>query len=599
MRIQASTAVSIGLSLLVLAGTLAFTFRTRAAADSNARPLPGPLADAFSPEVWRKEKRIIDLHQHIGGTPAQFDRAALIMDRAGVGTGIVLGAGTTTRKDGAISGFEAVKAMGEVRHPGRFAASMILDYSGWDEPDWSGRAVAQIVEGHRLGSAGVKEFKRLGLFLKDGKGALIKIDDPKLDPVWAKCGELGMPVSIHVADPRAFWLPYDETNERWTELKDHKSWWFGDPAKYPSRMELLEALDRVIARHRGTTFVCVHFGNNAEEPEWVDQALDRNPNMMIDVAARIPEGGRHAPEKIRAFFGKHQDRILFATDFMVYDKLILGSGGDAERPSDDDGVAFYNKSWRWFETSDRDWEHMTPIQGSWTISSIGLPPAVCRKIYFDNARKLLARSLPLPVAKAVRIQRDFVPDGELGEAEWASALPVRLEYQSSDSSALPNLSTPVRLLWSADFLYLSYECPYTELSTFQPPQSEERIGLWEKDVVEAFIVPDPANLKSYTEYEWAPTGEQLDLKLDLPARDFAWSSGMESAVKVDEAAKIWRVEARIPLKSISGTRPIAGTRWRLNLYRCDQKAGAGLAFSPTLKGSFHQPERFGWMEFSG
>ena len=145
-----------------------------------------------------------------------------------------------------------------------------------------------------------------------------------------------MPVSIHVADPRAFWLPYDEKNERWTELKDHRYWWFGDPAKYPPREELLAALDRVIERHPKTTFVCVHFANNAEDLDWVDRALDEHPNMIADLAARIPEVGRHDPEKVRRLFTKHADRIFFATDFMVYDKLILGSGGDADRPTDDD-----------------------------------------------------------------------------------------------------------------------------------------------------------------------------------------------------------------------------------------------------------------------
>ena len=270
-----------------------------------------------------------------------------------------------------------------------------------------------------------------------------------------------MPVSIHVADPRAFWLPYDENNERWTELKDHRSWWFGDAAKYPPREELLAALDRVITRHPKTTFVCVHFANNSEDLDWVENALDAHPNMYADLAARIPELGRHAPEKVRRLFTKHADRILFATDFMVYDKLILGSGGDADRPTDDDAMTFYKKCWRWLETDDRDWPHMTPIQGDWTISSIHLPPEVLRKIYFDNARRLLARSLPLPVMKAARLGQDFAPDGRFEELEWRQAAPVRLEYQSNDATARPELSTTVRALWSGEFLYLAYECPFT------------------------------------------------------------------------------------------------------------------------------------------
>ena len=114
--------------------------------------------------------------------------------------------------------------------------------------------------------------------------------------MWQALGRLGMPVSIHVADPKAFWQPDDPSNERWKELKDHPRWWFGDPKTYPAREELLAALERVVARHPETTFVCVHFGNNAEDLDWVDAQLDRHPNMMVDIAARVPEIGRHDPE---------------------------------------------------------------------------------------------------------------------------------------------------------------------------------------------------------------------------------------------------------------------------------------------------------------
>ena len=556
-----------------------------------------PLADALSPDVWRREHRIIDLHQHIESAPERFQRAIGILDRAGIGLGVILGAGTVTSADGQPSEFQKSLELANELFPGRFMHHMLLDYSGWDDADWSSRAVEQINEGHRLGASGLKEFKRLGLFLKDGNGRLIRIDDTKLDPVWARCGELNMPVSIHVGDPKAFWLPYEATNERWTELKDHRNWWFGDPSSHPPRMDLLDALNRVIERHPGTTFVCVHFANNPEDLDWVDQSLDRYPNMFADLAARIPELGRHDPERVRQLFEKHQDRILFASDFMVYNKLILGSGGDAENPSDDDGVEFFMKSWRWMETDDRDWAHMTPIQGDWLISSIKLPPGVCRKIYFDNARRLFARSIPLPQVHARRISRDFKPDGVMDEPEWRDAMPARLEYQSNTSDARPELSTPVRLMWTDQYLYLAYECPYRQLSIWSSPQSTERLGLWDYDVVEAFIGSDPDRLNRYTEFEWSPSGESLDLKLDLPEKDFTWTGHAESAVALDEAAKVWRVEVRIPITSLAESIPAAGERWRINLFRHDRSEQGFLAFSPTLTGTFHAPERFGWLVF--
>jgi predicted TIM-barrel fold metal-dependent hydrolase len=555
--------------------------------------------------TWRAEHRILDLHQHINGTTQHVSRAVKIMDAVGVGIGVNLSGGTVTRpKPDQPSEFERNKTLADNLFPGRFLQYMNLDYTGWDEPDFAERAVKQIEEGHRLGAAGFKEYKRLGLTIRDRAGKAVKIDDSKLDPMWKRLGELNMPVSIHVADPKAFWEPYNPQNERWKELGDHPNWWFGDPKKFPPRMELLEALDRVIARHPKTKFVCVHFANNAEDLDWVEKALDRRQNMFADLAARIPEIGRHDPEKVRRLFLKHQDRILFATDFQVYDKLILGSSGNEPPPTDADAEVFFAKEWRWLETRDRNWPHMTPIQGDWTISSIGLPSPVLRKVYFDNARKLLGRSLPLPLVRARHISQDFQPNGELDEPVWQMAKPVVMEYSSGDYSARPEMATTVRVLWSDDSLYLGYECPFTKFTVFDPPAfdkerhgQERGMSLWDRDVVEAFIASDPANLRHYSEYEVAPTNEKLDLVLDAGKGDFEWSSGFQSAVQIDKKAKRWTCEMRIPLKSLASVKPQAGTQWRLNFFRCDRANNAFLAWNPALTGSFHTPEKFGVLVF--
>ncbi len=561
--------------------------------DESPPPWPG--------DAWRAEHRIIDLHQHINGTEEHVRRAVKIMDRVGIGVAANLSGGTVTSKDGQPSAFEKLQTLGNRLAPDRFVLYFNLDYAGWDEPNFSEQAVKQVERAHELGAAGLKEYKRLGLFLRDGRGELIRIDDPKLDPVWRRCGELGMPVSIHIADPRAFWLGYDPNNERWKELKDHRNWWFGDPERFPSREHLLAALDRVIARNRGTTFVCVHFANNSEDLDWVDRKLTEHPNMNADLAARIPELGRHDPAALRALFTRHQDRIFFATDFQVYDRLILGSSGDGERPTDEDAATFFRKEWRWLETNDRDWPHMTPIQGDWTIRSIGLPVSVLRKIYFDNARQLLVRSLPPTPLRARRITRDWIPDGYLDEPEWSQARRFPLEQQSTDGRVRPEISTTCRALWSESFLYLSFECPYTALTDYGPAQPGERIAspaaLWDRDVVEFFCAPDPAQLTHYTEYEWAPNNEALDLRIRKPEFDFNWNSRMEWQVRVDPSRQVWTSEVRIPLESLSDRRPVPGTRWRANLYRIDRAHRAFLASNPVLNGSFHTPDRFGWLEF--
>jgi hypothetical protein len=165
-----------------------------------------PASPNFLPDAWRREHRTIDLHMHIDGTEERFRRAVRIMDAAGLGVGVNLSGGTVTHPPGEKSEFERVKEITDRLFPGRFLHYMNLDYAGWNEPDFAERAAKQIEEGHRLGAAGFKEYKRLGLFLRDARKQLIKIDDPKLDGVWRKCGELEM-VSIHVADLRAVCLP--------------------------------------------------------------------------------------------------------------------------------------------------------------------------------------------------------------------------------------------------------------------------------------------------------------------------------------------------------------------------------------------------------
>ncbi len=381
-----------------------------AAPGPDARVAPGPSTQKEAPsgatepadivavqreaDGWRREHRIIDMHEHVPPEAAPLARIVKIHDAAGVGMAVNLSGGTVTPGPDGMSQLEYTRAVMDKLYPGHFLQYMNLDYAGWESPDFTAKAAAQVERGAKLGAAGLKEFKRLGLYLHDRAGKRIHVDDPKLDGVWRRCGELGLPVSIHVADPRAFWLPLDPSNERWDELKDHPSWWFGDPKLYPPREVVLDELDHVIGRHPETTFVSVHFGANAEDIAWVDAAMERHPNMWIDLAARVPEIGRHDPDEVRRFFVKYQDRILFATDLSIGDELVLGSGGSGPPPTDADAVVFFQKHWRWLETRDAHFPHMTPIQGNWTISGIGLPASVLRKVYFENARRLLARSLP-------------------------------------------------------------------------------------------------------------------------------------------------------------------------------------------------------------
>jgi hypothetical protein len=243
------------------------------------------------------------------------------------------------------------------------------------------------------GACGLKIFKELGLRHKDGAGNLIPVDDPRLDPLWARTGELGVPVLIHTADPVAFFQPLDEaqedlrSNERWDELQRHPDWHFGAP-EFPGHDTLLAQRNRVIEHHPATTFIGAHLGNYPENLSYVDACLDRYSNFHVDTCARIGEIGRHPVEEARAFFLKHQDRVLFGTD------LVLGwdafGEGEAEEEDAAEFKRFYDAHWRFFETDERQIEYPGfPIQGRWKVDAIDLPEDVLEKLYVKNARRLI------------------------------------------------------------------------------------------------------------------------------------------------------------------------------------------------------------------
>jgi hypothetical protein len=250
---------------------------------------------------------------------------------------------------------------------------------------------AELSEGKRLGARGLKITKGLGLGYPAPDGQhLLAVDDPGLDPLFERAGALGMPVAIHVGDPKAFWKPVSPDNERWDELRVHPEWSFAGPG-IPSWQQLYDAFERLVARHKKTTFIGVHFGNDPEDPDNVARMLDRHPNLYIDTAARVPEIGRHPQEKMRRFYAKYQDRVLFGTDTGIGAEdadMMYGSTG-ANVPTRADEVRFFTATWRYFETSDRQFESPTPIQGRWKIDGVGLPESILRKIYFENAARLL------------------------------------------------------------------------------------------------------------------------------------------------------------------------------------------------------------------
>ena len=239
---------------------------------------------------------------------------------------------------------------------------------GAEFPEWAAEELRKQV---KSGAQGLKIDKRFGLQFKDPSGEFIKVDDPLLAPVWEACAELNLPVTIHVADPVAFFEPLDETNERWDELHAHPEWHFPSPP-YPSFFSIIERFATLVRRYSNTKFIGAHVGCYSENLAWVSALLDECPNFNVDISERIGELGRQ-PYSARRFFLKYQDRILFGVDCT---------------PS----VEWYRLYARLLETDDEYFNYYLtnpPRQGRWFVHGLYLPDEVLQKVYSLNARRLL------------------------------------------------------------------------------------------------------------------------------------------------------------------------------------------------------------------
>jgi len=366
----------------------------RAQQPSSTRTPPLPLAE-FEPKsmlhvrethVDRARFPVVDFHSHVSPRPGSARRGVppadlvRVMDAVNLRTMVNLTGGWGDDLASTIRSFDRA-------FPGRFVTMTEPAWTRASEPGYAGWQAEEIARAKAAGAVGVKVLKTLGLYLRDGgpNGALVKVDDPRFDPMWDACGRLGLPVAMHVGDPEAFFLPIDRFNERYEELSAHPDWSFYG-RDFPSFTAILEARDRVFARHPNTTFVALHVGHFSENLQAVGEMLDKYPNVNVEIAARIGELGRQ-PRTAARFFDRYQDRILFGTD-----AIPLGT----ETPQQVFGADLYHIYYRFLETDDEYFDYAPapkPPQGRWRIYGLALPEPILRKVYHANAERVLGAKL--------------------------------------------------------------------------------------------------------------------------------------------------------------------------------------------------------------
>jgi predicted TIM-barrel fold metal-dependent hydrolase len=334
--------------------------------------------------VPRARFPVIDFHTHLSGISSDGAQARItekpeellaVMDRRNIRVMVNLTGGYGPALEQVISQLHRP-------YPDRFLVFTQPWFGRLREPRYPQFQADQIEHAKKAGARGLKVLKALGLVIREqgSTGPLVKIDDPRFDPMWEAAEAARFPVAIHVSDPEAFFLPIDRFNERYEELGAHPNWSFHG-RDYPPSRELHEARNRVMSRHPRTQFVALHVAV-AENLALVAEWLDRHPNMHVEFGARIGELGRQ-PRAAGRFFDRYQDRILFGTDAVPR---------GVQTPQQIFGDALYQIYYRFLETADEYFDYApwrVPPQGRWKIYGLALPEGILRKVYWENAARLL------------------------------------------------------------------------------------------------------------------------------------------------------------------------------------------------------------------
>ena len=254
-------------------------------------------------------------------------------------------------------------------YPNRFIVFANIDFKRVGEDGWGEKAAKQLADDVKNGANGLKIYKSLGFSVNDINGKRVTVDDPRLDPIWEKAGELKIPVLIHTADPKPFWSPLDENNERWLELviNPTRKRSNTDPAPWDT---LIAEQHRLFKKHPKTTFIAAHFGWYPNDLAKLGELLDDMPNVVVEFGAVIAELGRQ-PRAAKQFFTKYQDRILFGKDSWVPEE--------------------YTTYFRVLETEDEYFPYHKKYHAFWAMYGMGLPDAILKKVYYKNALRIVPK----------------------------------------------------------------------------------------------------------------------------------------------------------------------------------------------------------------
>jgi predicted TIM-barrel fold metal-dependent hydrolase len=314
--------------------------------------------------ITRAKYPFIDVHNHQYNMPTQ-DLSELVaeMDKLNMAVMVNL----SGRGRGSEEHLSAALTNVKEHYPNRLIVFTNIELTSIDNKDWTKKTVEQIRNDVKMGANGLKIYKSQGMSNTDSKGNRVKINDPRIDPVWDVCGELGIPVLIHAADPKQFWEPMDANNERWLELKTHprRKRADDDPAPWQT---IIDEQHNIFEKHPNTTFINAHLGWYGNDLTTLGKLMDKYPNMNAEIGAVIAELGRQ-PRMAKTFLTKYQDRVMF--------------GKDSWHPEE------YYTYFRVLETADEYFPYYKKYHAFWSMYGLDLDDEVLRKIYYKNALRVI------------------------------------------------------------------------------------------------------------------------------------------------------------------------------------------------------------------
>ncbi len=317
---------------------------------------------------------VIDMHAHdYATTSEEVARRVEIMDEAGIEKSVVFTAAIGAE-------FDSIYALYS-EYPDRFDVYCGFDYSGYQEDGFGPGAVAELERCVEVGAAGVGELgdKGAGMSYSPTPAPGMHPDDPRMDPLFEKCAELGIPVNLHVADPLWMYEPMDSTNDG---LMRSYTWRIQNQEDIVGHQGMIDILANTLERHPNTTFVVAHLANLTYDLSKLGDLLDTYPNLYADISARFAEFST-TPRTAARFFEEHQDRIVYGTDYgwETFDN-------HTDYGNNTTTVEMFRMTFRVLETLD-DHFYLTDLVGyKWPMYGLGLSDEALQKIYRTNALEI-------------------------------------------------------------------------------------------------------------------------------------------------------------------------------------------------------------------